>query len=87
MRRARRRASGSARPLGVTAALLLLAGLQGGLPARAADADPDEDLLEFLGGVGGEDADFADYLGQNDIAKPAHGKPVPPPPPTGPRKS
>lgn len=64
-----------------------------GSVAWSADKDPnngkptakaaDEDLLEFLGSVGGEDAEFTDYLSRTDIAqvaKPPPPKPAPPPP-------
>jgi hypothetical protein len=47
-------------------------------------ADPDDDLLEFLGGIdeiNGEskDGDFADFLAREDIDRLATGKPVQPP--------
>jgi len=51
--------------------------------AAEPDKEADEDLLEFLGGVGGEDAEFTDYLSRTDIAqaaKPPPPKPAPPPP-------
>jgi hypothetical protein len=50
-----------------------------GTAARAADTDADEDLLEFLGGVGGEDAEFTDYLSKTDIAQAAKTAPKPAP--------
>ena len=47
--------------------------------------EPDEDLLEFLGGIDevnddSQDGDFADFLATNDIEKPAAsaGKPKAP---------
>jgi hypothetical protein len=56
---------------------------------RAADPDKeaDEDLLEFLGSVGGEDAEFTDYLSRTDIAQAAKPPPKPAPPPPEVKKS
>ena len=46
-------------------------------------AEPDEDLLEFLGGIDeindeSKDGDFADFLAKEDIDRLAAGKPMPP---------
>ena len=46
-------------------------------------AEPDEDLLEFLGGIDevndeSQDGDFSDFLARTDIDKLAAKKPKPP---------
>lgn len=59
-------------------------------PAHPGDGEADEDLLEFLGSVGGEDAEFTDYLSRTDIAQAAKTpppKPAPAPPPPEVKKS
>jgi hypothetical protein len=45
--------------------------------------EPDEDLLEFLGGIDevddeSQDDDFIDFLAKTDIEKPEFRKPQPP---------
>jgi hypothetical protein len=47
-------------------------------------AEPDDELLEFLGGIDelndeSQDDDFTDFLANTDIEKLANGKPPPPP--------
>jgi hypothetical protein len=59
-------------------------------PVHPGDGEADEDLLEFLGSVGGEDAEFTDYLSRTDIAqaaKPPPPKPAPAPAPPEVKKS
>lgn len=48
--------------------------------------EPDEELLEFLGGIDeandeNQDEDFSDFLANNDIDKIAAAAKAPPPPP------
>jgi hypothetical protein len=71
------------------ALLIVLPGMAApgaGSQARAGESEADEDLLEFLGGVGGEDAGFTDFLARTDIAQAAKppAKPTPPPAPPPP---
>ncbi|MGB8325988.1 MAG: hypothetical protein WCE48_00260 [Steroidobacteraceae bacterium] len=56
---------------------VLLAATLAPLTVRAADteADADEDLLEFLGTVGEDDATWTDYLEKTDIEKASKLKP------------
>lgn len=54
-----------------------------GIMSDPKKADPDEDLLEFLGGIDeindeSKDGDFADFLAREDIDRLAAGKPRPP---------
>lgn len=47
-------------------------------PAKQAKQEPDEDLLEFLGGIDelnedSKDGDFSDFLAKHDIDKVAGG--------------
>jgi len=38
-------------------------------PAATKPAEPDDELLEFLGSVGADDDEWIDYLSQTDIVK------------------
>ena len=56
---------------------------RGGIVSDPKKAEPDEDLLEFLGGIDevndeSQDDDFSDFLAKTDIDKLAAKQPAPP---------
>jgi len=60
-----------------------MGGRRGGIVSDPKQAEPDDDLLEFLGGIDevndeAKDEDFSDFLARTDIDKLAVKPPKPP---------
>jgi hypothetical protein len=60
-----------------------MGGRRGGIVSDPKQTEPDDDLLEFLGGIDEvndelQDDDFSDFLAKTDIDKLAPKKPAPP---------